>query len=505
MSQELNAMAQRLEAARKTKEAVLKEAKERAAIPPVPIVDGVAQLPDGMTLEDGIEQIKRQLDKIDREYSAAGKALWLKLQAENEEMEVSHSFKTLTFGDGMVIFARALKELYSIVNAEANKDMWFEQKPLFLSVEVGPGIHDTVIYGRLRVPKIEGFLETRFEVHKGVARFGVGGRILGKSKMEFDRLVEYINNEGKRLSIYRGQAIQYGFPVMGEVEHYTELMPSFLDVTKVPTQVFSSDLGRLIDTALFAPVEHTEQCRKNKIPLKRGILLEGPFGTGKTLTALECAKRCTANGWTFIYLTNVRKLPQALRLAHDYQPCVIFAEDVDQVFKDENDRGDDANEILNAIDGIDSKNAEIITVLTTNQIDGITKAMLRPGRLDTLVPVRPPDAKAAIKLVETFSRGAVNSAADLTEIGTMLAGHIPAVIREVVERSRLSALRRNPDADIVLEAEDLKVAILSMREHQKLLEVEKPDERSDVEKAAATIAEALKPKANGSSVNTARV
>ena len=61
------------------------------------------------------------------------------------------------------------------------------------------------------------------------------------------------------------------------------------------------------------------------------------------------------------------------------------------------------DEILNVIDGIESKGTEIITVLTTNNLGNITSAMLRPGRLDAIVSVRAPDAKAAQQLVRLYA------------------------------------------------------------------------------------------------------
>jgi SpoVK/Ycf46/Vps4 family AAA+-type ATPase len=68
----------------------------------------------------------------------------------------------------------------------------------------------------------------------------------------------------------------------------------------------------------------------HKVPLKRGVLLEGPYGTGKTLTAFVTAKKCVENGWTFIMLDRVAALKEALTFARMYAPAVVFAEDIDR-------------------------------------------------------------------------------------------------------------------------------------------------------------------------------
>jgi transitional endoplasmic reticulum ATPase len=81
---------------------------------------------------------------------------------------------------------------------------------------------------------------------------------------------------------------------------------------------------------VFTLIEQTEACKKNKIPLKHGCLLMGPFGTGKTLCAQVTASKCVRNGWTFIYLKNCRHLAHGLRMAQLYAPAVVFTEDIDQ-------------------------------------------------------------------------------------------------------------------------------------------------------------------------------
>src|SRR5690606_34759444 len=135
------------------------------------------------------------------------------------------------------------------------------------------------------------------------------------------------------------------------------------------------EVGAQIRTNLLAPLLYTEACRRHKIPLKRGVLLEGPYGTGKTQTAYACALLATQNNWTFIYLDRVAALDEALVFARQYAPAVVFAEDIDRVTQGE--RSVEIDDVLNNLDGIDSKNTDIITILTSNHANNINKAMLR--------------------------------------------------------------------------------------------------------------------------------
>ena len=86
-------------------------------------------------------------------------------------------------------------------------------------------------------------------------------------------------------------------------------------------------------------------------------------------------------------------LKDALRAAAMYAPAVIFAEDIDKAM--EGERSTQMNDILNTLDGIDTKNNPVITILTSNHLENINKAFLRAGRIDSLIQMGPLDAEQA--------------------------------------------------------------------------------------------------------------
>src|SRR5262249_22003547 len=151
------------------------------------------------------------------------------------------------------------------------------------------------------------------------------------------------------------------------------------------------DIQNQIDTSILVPIMHTKEVEAQKIPLKRTILLEGPYGTGKSLTARMAARVCEENGWTFILLDRVQGLRTALEFANRYSPAVVFAEDIDRISEERNDA---ANDLINTIDGVLSKSSKIMTILTTNFADKLDKAMVRPGRLDAVISLRAPSDAA---------------------------------------------------------------------------------------------------------------
>jgi len=195
-------------------------------------------------------------------------------------------------------------------------------------------------------------------------------------------------------------------------------------------------------------------------------------------------------------LSDVDGLAFAVQFARRFQPAVIFSEDIDQALAGPR-RDTRVNAILNTIDGIESKGTEIMVLLTTNHLDKLNRAMLRPGRLDAVIPVLPPDKPAAIQLVTKYA-GKLLAATpeELDGVGDTLAGQLPAVIREACERAKLSAIANHGDAEQIT-ADDLLDASKGMALQVELLKDEQPDEREPIEKAADTLGLAIRTAVGG--------
>jgi len=272
-----------------------------------------------------------------------------------------------------------------------------------------------------------------------------------------------------------------------------------------PTElVLPADAGNAVQINLWNPIQHTEFCRANHIPLKRGVLLEGGYGTGKTLTAFQTAQLCVNNGWTFVLLDDVRDIHQALEFARMYEPCVIFAEDVDKAAKN-GQRTDETNRIFNTIDGIEAKGRDIMTVLTTNLVGDIHPGFIRPGRIDAVITVGPPDDQAIVRLVRRYAqdsqgRPVLDELLNDEQIVAAMApvkGANAAFIREVVERSKLAAIS-HADGAIVVSESDLATAANTMKMHLDLV-YGTPDEDGNV---MDTALEAMSSKCAESFVET---
>lgn len=407
---------------------------------------------------------------------------WLTRKETEEETEIAlhYPLESAYPLDALVAFHKALANRYGWIQNVPTPGFFGDNPPIMVRVETGPNSFISVPWGRVSIPNVAGFLHVQLQTDP-IPQLIIGGKVKQKHKKEVETIVAATQEVVRTQSIYRAKSIKCSWEWERNEDginfNPTAHCPKFLDLANVSEAglIFPDRIRDLITLGLFVPITHANICRKYGVPLKRGVCLAGPYGVGKTLTALVTAIKANANGFTFIYLDHVLDLPRGLEFARLYQPAVIFVEDIDRAV--EGERTADMDKILNMIDGIDTKHSEIIIVFTTNHVEKINKAFLRPGRLDTVVYITPPDAKAAAELVKLYGKGLLSKEANFEAIGKTLDGRIPAIIREVVEQAKIAAIARRGDDIIghVMEQDIINASNL-MQEHIKLLE-EKPKNR----------------------------
>lgn len=390
-----------------------------------------------------------------------------KIEEEEQIVSVVEDFSCHP-ADGALAVTKAIVELFGGSTSTGLPGIFGTTPPKMISVETAPGKTTQIIWGGFKVPQIEGKLISSVrEMPSGAVTYRLTGEVKKKHAHMVAMLATRAREIARAESIYRAKAITMPVNDDGTVD---PMSYKFIDLQGVSKDdlVFSAGLAEAIQANLFTPLENSDACRAHNIPLKRGVLLAGRYGTGKTLTARVAAKVATDNGWTFILVSRVTGLKAAIETARIYAPCVIFAEDVDQHMSGD-DRTQDINDVLNTIDGIEGKKDEIITVLSTNHVESINRAMLRPGRIDALIEVTPPDADAVRTLLRKYSGAVIASDDPLTKAGEALAGQNPATIAEVAKRAKLYALGRGGDR-LVVSDDDLALAAQGMGHHLALLQ-----------------------------------
>ena len=456
-------------------------------------------------LEAGVQSIRFKDVKVIREgdqiilpkgmsYDEGRK--WLTRQEEAEEKIIAIRAVIPCFPlDGAIALKRAMEEVYGFLALTDTPTMWGPQPPTMVQVKLADGTVETAPIDRMQPPMYEGGY-----LNASVAQMTlvIQGEVKKKFEPEVKKIVKLTEEILKEESIYRGQAFILDLQWLKDEEdfHPEQNAPVYMDVSKVDEDglILNSDTMFSLTSNVFTLLERTEACRANGIPLKHGCILAGTFGTGKTLTARVTASKAVRNGWTFIYLKTPDMLAHTLKLAEMYGPAVVFTEDIDNVVGPKRDEA--INNILNTLDGVDTKSQPVITILTTNKMEDINAAFLRPGRIDTVVQFTEPDAKSAVRFVYLYGKAedGSNLIAQLSEedevrVGEALAGYVPAFIAEAVQKAkRVAIYDHGNDISGKVTAEHLVAAANVLRAHKALMDGKKePSEEEMVAEASRTL------------------
>ena len=210
--------------------------------------------------------------------------------------------------------------------------------------------------------------------------------------------------------------------------------------------------------------------------MKRGVLLCGPPGTGKTSISLYLAGLlpeftiCFVSGRQLLY-------PRELcRMARYLQPTMIVFEDIDLIAeqRDTNGLATVLGELMNQIDGCEP-DEEVLFVMNTNSLERLEVAVRnRPGRVDQIVQIPLPDARSREQLIRYFARNVKLAEAEdeLEGVIRMTDGATPATLKEIVKRATVGAVERMDGqvGNIELRQADLVLAVKqvdAMRENAR--------------------------------------
>lgn len=362
---------------------------------------------------------------------------------------------------------------------------WFgSDPPVMIDVEIGYRLHIQVPWGRIVVPGFEDneYFETSLTKNRDGMNVGqLIARVRYKHLDEVNRLVAEVRRVVEEDSIYKGKAFKLRLSDE-DGDPLDTIYPEFLDVSNMTEDrlVFNHDLEEAIRTNLFGPIENYEEFEKFNEPFRVGVALVGKYGTGKTELALTAANKAVANNITFIYLEDVRDLPQGILWARLHEPAVVFAEDLETITK--GGRSVELNEVFNTVDGLDAKKSKVMLVTTTNNPELIHQGMMRPGRIDVALHITPPDAEASERLIRLYAGELLDEDEDISEPARIQAGKIPAITREVVRRAKRAQIRRS--GTVKLTCASLYEAARTMEMQEELLNAPERVHRSDLENAA---------------------
>ena len=243
-----------------------------------------------------------------------------------------------------------------------------------------------------------------------------------------------------------------------------------------------ADVGDMVATkqalteAVLWPLQHPDTFTRLGVDPPRGVLLYGPPGCGKTFVvrALASTGRLSVHAvkgaelmdkWVGSSEKSVREL---FRRARDSAPSLVFLDEIDALAPRRGQSHDSGvtdrvvAALLTELDGIDPLR-DVVVLGATNRPDLIDPALLRPGRLEKLVFVEPPDADARRDILRTAGKSVPLSAdVDLDALAGDLDGYSAADCVALLREAALTAMRRSIDAADVTVA-DVEAARANVR------------------------------------------
>lgn len=378
----------------------------------------------------------------------ASKELERQWKDEEQIIDVTREFEDWHWSDVLVAAKRAAEEYFGWIRGKSKESFFGTRRPCEIDVVVdikdGRKLTETCFYGSITATIWE---DAELEVSGNYISAQVKKRFASEVREFFDLVQKNLDTR----SIYRGKAIT----VTKQQDPWGDVSLHF-DIFEMKVSnkiILNEDIESVVQNFIIDDLGEDG---------KRCFLFSGGYGNAKTETAMRIGSAGLKKVMSFFYCKDADVFHMLLKNAVNYQPCIVFLEDLDEIGSG-NRRDADMNKILNTLDGVQTKGNDLTVIFTTNHENKINPALRRPGRIDLVISFDNPDKEAIAKIYEVY----------LSEFGgkhnyKKLAENTPdapgAVIAEIAKRAvKLCKKRGKFEDDLVI------AAINSMKHHLKLM------------------------------------
>ncbi|KAG2114263.1 P-loop containing nucleoside triphosphate hydrolase protein [Suillus discolor] len=225
-----------------------------------------------------------------------------------------------------------------------------------------------------------------------------------------------------------------------------------------------ADIIQKLREAVEWPLLHPEAFHRLGVRPPKGLLLYGPPGCSKTILARACA---TESGVNFVAVKGpellnkyVGESEKAVRdifsKARAASPSIIFFDEIDALGTSRSSDSDTGSahegvltSLLNEMDGVQEL-VGVTIIAATNRPDVIDSALMRPGRLDRILYVGPPDHAGREEILKIRTRTmSVESDLDLHAIAAMTDGCSGAEISSLCQEAALLTMQKDINAPFI--------------------------------------------------------
>ncbi len=242
-------------------------------------------------------------------------------------------------------------------------------------------------------------------------------------------------------NVYRGRMISFGVDDRGPA---SGSVLGFLDRPRLgrPTVILPPDLLDGIERHVLGVARHSDQLSASGQSLRRGVLLHGPPGTGKTHTVRYLIGQLPNVTVIMISGAALRFISEACAIARALQPSVVVVEDVELAARP---RGAHAPlhpsllRLLSEMEGV-GDDADVTFLLTTNRADLLEDSLAaRPGQIDHTARLPLPDAAARRRLLRLYQGSLRLSRPGTAAVVARTDGVNASFIRELLRRAAVYA------------------------------------------------------------------